>query len=165
MREPEARIPPCFGWLYLLLHIHKRYLQALKKMKTNILHSLLLGLIFCVGQSFGESILGFLITNVRRTSDVNFEGVIMFMWIRIALTIIPYLAVFVTGDLITKEKMRPSLMSLGLNIIILIYFYNRGLIQKDPISFIIGSLLTSLILILIDRKLETREYFQKRRAE
>ena len=105
-------------------------------MATKVLHSLFLGLIFCGGQSFGESILGFFITVARHSSDINFEGALMFMWIRIAMTIIPYLFVFVIVDLITKDRMRPSFMSLGLNVIILTYFYHTGLIRKDATSFI-----------------------------
>ena len=103
--------------------------KRLNEMIRRVLYSLLLGLVFCAGQSFGESIIGFFITSGRRASDVTFEGAIMFMWIRIAIILIPYLITFVIVDLLTKERMRPSLISLGLNIIILICFYNVGLIQ------------------------------------
>jgi hypothetical protein len=127
-------------------------------MIRKILYSLLLGLGFCIGQSFGESIFGFLITTARRTSDVNFEGTIMYMWIRIVMTLIPYLTTFAIMDIVTKEKIRPSFVSLGLNIIILIYFNKIGMLQKDPISFIIGSLLTSLILMLVDKQAITRKF-------
>jgi len=133
-------------------------------MATKVLHSLFLGLIFCGGQSFGESILGFFITVARHSSDINFEGALMFMWIRIAMTIIPYLFVFVIVDLITKDRMRPSFMSLGLNVIILTYFYHTGLIQKDATSFIIGSLLTSLVLLIIDKESRTRKVLKKNRV-
>lgn len=92
---------------------------------------------------------------------MTFEGAIMFMWIRIAMTIIPYLTTFVVVDLLTKAKLRPSFISLGLNVIILIYFYNVGLIHKDPASFSIGSLLTSLILLMIDKQSRIRRYSKK----
>lgn len=131
-------------------------------MRKRLLHSILLGLIFCAGQSFGESILGFLITSTSRTSDVNFDGALMFMWMRIAMTIVPYLTVFVIMDLITKERIGPSFISLGLNVIILIYFYNTGLIQKDPSAYIIGSLVTSIILLIIDKGSRIRKYLKNR---
>lgn len=134
--------------------------KRLNEMIRRIINSLLLGLVLCAGQSFGESIIGFFITSARRASDVNFEGAIMFMWIRIVMTLIPYLTTFVIVDLLTKEKMRPSLISFVINVIILIYFYNVGLIQKDPTSFIIGSLLTSLILLIIDKQSRTRKYLK-----
>ncbi|MFT5915441.1 MAG: hypothetical protein ACJAWV_003307 [Flammeovirgaceae bacterium] len=85
----------------------------------------------------------------------------MFIVIRIAMTLIPYLSVFVVGNLLTKELMRPSLLSLGLNIVITIYFFNRGLIHKDPVSFIIGSLLTSLILVLLDFNFGAKLFLKK----
>ena len=126
-------------------------------MKKGLLQSLVLGLIFCIGQSFGESILGFIITDSRGTSNVNFEGAFMFGIIRIVLTIIPYLAGFIIIDRLTNDKIKPSYISFGLNLIALLYIYFSGLIQKDPISFIIGSIVTSLILILIDQRVELRD--------
>lgn len=127
------------------------------KMKKKILLSLMLGLLFCLGQSFGESIVGFIITDVRGPSNVNFEGAIMFGTIRVGLTIIPYLAGFIIIDRLTSDKLKPSYISFGLNLIALLYIYFSGLIQEDLISFIIGSILTSLILILIDQRVEFRD--------
>jgi len=120
-------------------------------MTNSISRPLALGLAFCTGQSFIEAILGYFIATVRQTSVVNFEGVLLYFFIRLIITVAPYVAVFCI--IIPKTaKVLPSIIAFGLNIIILSVFLYIGLIQKDPVSFATASILTSVTFIFIDRK-------------
>jgi hypothetical protein len=125
-------------------------------------HSLLLGLGFCFVQSFGESIVGFFITTAKRSSNVNLDGMIYYTTLRILMTLIPYTITFIIIDKISKEKVNPSFISFGLNFIIMIYFYDIGLISKDSTSIIFGSILTSFILILIDKNSLSRTFLKNK---
>lgn len=129
-------------------------------MSKRLFQSFSLGLIFFVGQGFGESIIGFIIIILRGSSQVNLEGIFLFGFIRALLTMIPYLVGFIVFDILTKGKIKPSYTSFGLNLMCLLYIYFTGLIQKEPFSFITGSLVTGLILLLIDQKLEIRDFFK-----
>ncbi|QHT69343.1 hypothetical protein GXP67_23235 [Rhodocytophaga rosea] len=133
-------------------------------MKTCKLNSLIIAWIFCIGQSFGEAFLGFIFTNVRMASDVNNEGAIFFAVIRICLTLIPYLLVFLIANIISP-RIKPSVISFVINLPILIYFYSSGMIQKDPVSFVAGSLLISLILLAIDNKRRIKRYLINREID
>ncbi len=113
-------------------------------------------------QSFGESIVGYFITIAKRSSNVNLDGMIYFTSIRILMTLIPYTITFIIIDKISKEKVNPSFISFGLNFIIMIYFYNIELISKDPASIIFGSILTSFILILIDKNSLSRTFLKNK---
>lgn len=124
-------------------------------MRTRLLYPILLALVFCTGQSLGEAVLGFIFTNVRIASDVNREGAVFFAVIRICLTLVPYVLVFLVTNFISQQ-VKPSLISLVLNLPILIYFYSSGMVQKDPASFIAGSILTSIVLLVIDDKVNIR---------
>lgn len=88
-------------------------------------------------------------------SDVNIEGAMLFALIRIFLTVIPYVVVFLVTNYIS-QKLKPASISLVLNLPILIYIYSAGMIQKDPASFIASSLLTSVVLVMICNKVEIR---------
>ena len=122
-----------------------------ENMITNILRTSALGLAFCIGQGFVEAILGYFITTVRQASDVNLEGAFLYFFIRLIITVAPYVAIF-CFILLKTSKVLPSIIAFGLNLIILSTFLYVGLIQKDPLSFAIASILTSLSFILIDRK-------------
>ncbi len=124
-------------------------------MKTRLLHPIILALLFCVAQSLGEALVGFVFTNVRRASDVNREGAVFFAVIKICLTLAPYVLVFLAINFIS-EKVKPAVVSFVLNLSVLIYFYASGMIQKDPASFIAGSLVTSIVLLVIDKKVGIR---------
>ena len=122
-------------------------------MTNSISRILTLGLAFCIGQSFVEAILGYFIAAVRHTSDVNLEGAFLYFFIRLIITVVPYVAIF-SFILFKATKVLPSIIAFGLNLIILSTFIFVGLIQKDPFSFATASILTSLSFILIDRKVK-----------
>lgn len=133
-------------------------------MKNRLIHSIVLGLLFCIIQSFGESIVGFIITDSRGISNVNFEGAFLFGIIRIFMTIVPYIVGFIILDILTGHKLEPSYISLGINLIVLIFIYNSGMIQEDPIAFIVGSIITGFILILINQQVDFRGYIQGKKV-
>ena len=91
---------------------------------------------------------------------MNREGTVLFAVIRICLTLIPYVLVFLATNFVAP-KLKPSIVSLVINLPILIYFYASGMIQKDPASFIAGSLLTSVMLLVVDNKVEIRKWVIK----
>ncbi len=119
-------------------------------MINNLFRASILGLIFCIGQSLVEAILGYFITHIRHTSDTNVEGSLLYAFVRFILTIMPYIAVFYL-TFKTTTKLQPSIVAFGLNFIVIGYFYYAGLIQKDSISFLIASILTSISFIFIDK--------------
>ena len=125
-------------------------------MKAGVQNSIFLGILYCFVQTFGEAIAGYIITDVRRISNINFEGAMLFGIIRIILTCIPFVSGFVIVDKLTKFRLKPSSISFVLNFLILVYFYYSGMIQQDPESLIAGSILVSVIFIVIDLKFTIR---------
>ncbi|WP_420577986.1 hypothetical protein [Ekhidna sp.] len=121
------------------------------------LKSIATGALFCVSQRIGESVLGFIITDIRKASDVNFEGAIQFAFMGLFLSIVPYLIIFPLVKTLTKSGLNNSYISAGINLFVLTYFYTSGLIQKDPISFIVGSLIISILLIVVERRIKPAE--------
>src|SRR4051794_11798385 len=124
-------------------------------MKT--LKAIILGLLLYFFQIIGESILGLMITKIRQASDVNGEGVFLFAFVKTAYVIVPFLAGFVILTYLTKGKLRPTLILFILNIGLLTWTYLTGLISKDPVSFIVGSLVTSFVLIIADIKTNLKQ--------
>jgi hypothetical protein len=122
-----------------------------------IIRTILVGLILYVFQVIGESILGLVITKIRRASDVNGEGVFIFAFVKTAYVIVPFLAGFVILTYLTKDKLRPTWILLLLNLGLLTWTYLSGLIAKDPWSFIVGSLVTSLVLIIADIRINLKD--------
>ena len=111
------------------------------------------GAFFCLSQRIVESLIGFVLTDLMNVSDVNFEGAIQFAIIGIFLTIVPYLLTFPIVNWLAKGKINNSYISAGINLFVLVYFYKTGLIHKDPTSFAISSIFTSILLILAERKI------------
>ena len=120
------------------------------------LKRIILGLIFCVLQITGEAILGLLIAKIRRASDVNGEGVFLFAFVKTVYVIVPFVVGFLLLTYLTKEKLKSSWISFILNLGLLSWTYYSGLIKKDSLSFIVGSLLTSIALIIVDNKINIK---------
>lgn len=119
-------------------------------MVNNLFRASILALIFCVGQSLVESILAFLITHTRQASDMNFEGMLVYAFIRFILTIGPYFVVFYfTLRMTTRAHL--SSIAFGLNLAVIGTFFFTGLIQKDLVSIFIASIFTSIGFIFIDK--------------
>jgi len=119
-------------------------------MVNNLFRASILGLVFCVGQSLVESILAFFITYTKQASDINFEGVLIYAFIRFILTIGLYVLVFYF-TIRTTTKVHLSIIAFGLNFVVICSFFFAELIQKDPISFFVASIFTSIGFILIDK--------------
>jgi len=117
-----------------------------------ILRSITVGVALCLFQIGGESILGLIITKIRRASDVNGEGAFLFAFVKTVYVIIPFVAGFVILTYLTKDRLRPTSISFILNLGLLSWTYFSGLIEKDPWSFIAGSLVTSIGLVIVDNR-------------
>jgi hypothetical protein len=124
-------------------------------MKT--IKTIIVGLVLYLFQVIGESILGLVITKIRRASDVNGEGVFLFAFVKTVYAIVPFLAGFVILTYLTKDKLRPTWILLILNLGLLTWTYFSGLIAKDPWSFIVGSLVTSFVLVIADNKINLKD--------
>ena len=119
-------------------------------MTNSILRTSVLGLAFCIGQSLGESIIGYYIA-LSRQSNINFEGVLLYAFIRFIITVGPYAVVFYFTFRNTT-KILPSVLACGLNLIVLGFLFYTGLIQNDPFSFVAASVLTSISFIFVDKR-------------
>jgi hypothetical protein len=124
---------------------------------NGILKSIIIGVSYCLSQRLGESILGFIITDVRGASDVNIDGAILFAIIGFLLSVLPYLLLYPLVRGRAQVKISNSTLSAIINLFVLIYFYVSGLIQKDPTSFIIASLLVSMLFVVAERKFKIGE--------
>ncbi|WP_299762494.1 hypothetical protein [uncultured Pontibacter sp.] len=115
-----------------------------------------LGIMFCLAQSIGESVLAYWFITLKGTSDINFEGMMLYSFIRIVLTVIPYMLLFMLTYKIRKTFVMPALVALSINVLVLITLYLFDIYQKERLAIMFSSLLLSNIFLvtnkLINRK-------------
>ncbi len=111
---------------------------------------------FCLAQSIGESVLAYWFITLKGTSDINFEGMMLYSFIRIVLTVIPYMLLFMLTYKIRKTFVMPALVALSINVLVLITLYLFDIYQKERLAIMFSSLLLSNIFLvtnkLINRK-------------
>lgn len=106
-----------------------------------------LGIIFCLAQSVGESVLAYWFISISGTSNVNLEGMLLYSFIRILLTLIPYILLFwLTYQM--KILAMPALIGFAINVIVLPIFYLLGFNQFEPATIMISSLLMSNFFLI-----------------
>ena len=120
------------------------------------------GLLFCLGQAFIEANLAFLIILVMNSSNINYEGLLLYFFIRTLLTIVPYISVFYICSRFF-EKAIPSVASLFINLLVLPFFAYFGLIKLDIFSMTLASILTSVVLIIIDYRFNSKYYINEKK--
>ncbi len=114
-----------------------------------------LGFAYCIGQSFFEAILGYCLSLLHVTSNVNMEGALYYFFMRFTVTSVLYLLVFCLA--FTRSiNVLPSVVAFGLNLIILSVFLYTGLLRQSPYSFALASILTGISFILIDHLIRRR---------
>src|SRR5690606_24168710 len=88
-----------------------------------------IGALFCLGQSIGESILVYWFITISGTSNVNFEGMMLYSFIRIVLTLIPYTLLFWLTYQLNKLLIMPALVAFVINVVVLLVLYLLGFYQ------------------------------------
>ncbi|WP_146894858.1 hypothetical protein [Adhaeribacter aerolatus] len=120
------------------------------------------GVLFCFLQSICESFLSYWIIAVKGTSDINADGLMLYGITRILLTIVPYVLLFLLTHQIIKKTILPAITAFFINVLILIIFWQQGLIQKEPIIMILSSLTVSCILMVLNKlAIEKKNIVQK----
>lgn len=119
-------------------------------MVHNLYRASIFGLMFCLGQSVIEAFFYYLITYTNQTNNINIDGALFYAFVRFILTIGPYFIVFYFA-LKIDTKVRPAIIAFELNFVAIVSVFLIGLLQKDPIYFLIASFSTSIGFIFIDK--------------
>ena len=119
------------------------------------------GLLFCIGQAFIEANVAFIIILVLNSSIINYEGLLFYFFIRTLLTIVPYVFGFYFCNRFLK-KFIPAVTSFFINLLVLTFFAYFGLIKIDIFSMTLASILTSVVLIIIDYKFNSKYYLNEK---
>jgi hypothetical protein len=125
--------------------------SAIKSLIMAIGRSVGLGIMFCLTQSLGESILSYWFISLKGTSNINFEGMILYSFIRIILTAIPYILLFWLAFQLRKARLIPAFIALSINVLVLLTFYLLDIYQKEPATIVLSSMLLSITFLALNK--------------